>query len=523
MSLLRPVVTVGGLTLASRVLGFARDMLVAALLGAGPVADAFFIAFRLPNLFRRVFAEGAFNAAFVPLFLGRMTSAGQAAALAFAEDSLAVLASGLLVVVLLAEIAMPWLMLGLAPGFANEPGKFQLAIDLTRLTFPYLLFISLVSLMGGVLNSTGRFAVFAAAPILLNLSLIVALLGLRAWTPTGGHALAWGVAIAGALQFLWLVRACGRAEMALRLPRPRLTPSVRRLLRLMLPAALGNGVVQVNLVVDAILASLLGTGAVSYLYYADRLYQLPLGVVGIAIGTAILPMLARQLKTGETAAATNTQNRGIEAALLLTLPAAAALIGLNDPVIQVLFQRGAFGPAEAQATAAALAAYAAGLPAYVLIKVLTPGFYAREDTATPVKIGVLSVAINIALAIVLIRFLAHVGIALATALAAWINVGMLAIILGRRGFLVIDPQLRRRAPRIAIATAIMTVVILLAAAVLAPWFAGTTLVRVTALALVIVLGLASFGGLVHLIGAADLRDLKRLLPRGRGRAADGGD
>lgn len=515
MSLLRPVVTVGGLTLASRVLGFARDMLVAAALGAGPVADAFFIAFRLPNLFRRVFAEGAFNAAFVPLFLGRMTSSGQAPALAFAEDSLAVLASGLLVVVLLAEIAMPWLMLGLAPGFADEPGKFQLAIELTRLTFPYLLFISLVSLMGGVLNSIGRFAVFAAAPILLNLSLILALLGLRAWTPTGGHALAWGVAIAGGVQFLWLIWACGRAGMALRLPRPRLTPAVRRLLRLMLPAALGNGVVQVNLVVDAILASLLGTGAVSYLYYADRLYQLPLGVVGIAIGTAILPMLSRQLKTGETAAATNTQNRGIEAALLLTLPAAAGLIALNGPVIQVLFERGAFGPAEAQATAAALAAYAVGLPAYVLIKVLTPGFYAREDTATPVKIGVFSVAINIALAIVLIQFLAHVGIALATALAAWINVGMLAIILGRRGFLVIDPQLRHRGPRIAAATAIMTVVVLVAAALLTPWFSGSTPVRVAALALVIALGLVCFGGQVHWLGAADLRDLKQLVPRRR--------
>lgn len=513
MALLRPIATIGGYTLISRVLGFLRDVLVAAYLGAGPIADAFFVAFKFPNFFRRLFAEGAFNAAFVPIFAGTVATAGRDAARRFAQDSLAVLLSVLFVLLVVAELAMPWVMRGLAPGFVSDPAKFALAVDLTRITFPYLLFISLVSLQGGVLNSLDRFGAVALTPVLLNLCLIGALVGLIGLTPTPGHALAWGVAGAGVAQFLWLAAAMQREGMGLSLPRPRLTPEVKRLLILMLPAALGAGVVQVNLLIDIVIASLLPTGAVSYLYYADRIYELPLAVIGIAIGTALLPALSRQARQGDTAAAVGTLNRGIEAALLLSLPATAALLVLPPPIIAVLFERGAFGAAEAGATAAALAAYALGLPAYVLIKVLTPGFYAREDTRTPVKIAVVCVVANTAAALALMRPFAHVGIALATAASAWLNVVALAVILRRRGYLAPDASLVGRAPRMLLASAIMAAALWLALSWSQPWLAGGLGYRAAALALLVVLGLVVFAIAALVTGAADRAEVKRLFRR----------
>ncbi|HEX6977847.1 MAG TPA: murein biosynthesis integral membrane protein MurJ [Alphaproteobacteria bacterium] len=513
MALFRSIATVGGYTMVSRVLGFVRDVLVAAYLGAGPVADAFFVAFKFPNFFRRLFAEGAFNAAFVPMFAGKIATAGRTAARLFAEDTLAVLLGVLVVLLVVIEAGMPWFITLAAPGFAGDPEKFRLAVEFTRITFPYLLFISLVSLQGGVLNSLDRFAAVAATPILLNLCLIGALIGLVHRLPTGGHALAWGVAAAGVVQFVWLAWACGRAGMGLSLPRPRLTPEVRRLLVLMLPAALGSGVVQVNLLIDVMLASLLPTGAVSFLYYADRIYELPLAVVGIAIGTAILPVLSRQVRRGEHAAAVETQNRALEAALLLTLPAAAALIVLDRPIIAVLFERGAFGAAEVRATAAALAAYALGLPAYVLIKVLTPCFYAREDTRTPVKIAVGCVVVNTAVALAAMQLFAHVGIALATVVSAWLNVGLLAAALRRRGYFAPDRQLRRRAPRVLLAAALMAVVLWAVLPAFEPSLAAGMIRRSSALGALILFGLATFAATALVVRAVDLKEARRLFQR----------
>ena len=513
MALLRPIATIGGYTLISRVLGFLRDVLVAAYLGAGPVADAFFIAFKFPNFFRRLFAEGAFNAAFVPMFAGRVASAGREEAKRFAEDAMAVLLAVLLALLVVAELAMPWIMRGLAPGFLAEPAKFALAVDLTRITFPYLLFISLVSLQGGVLNSLDRFGAVAFTPVLLNLCLIGGLIGLTGLTPTPGHALAWGVAGAGVAQFLWLAWATDRAGMSLSLPLPRLTPEVKRLLTLMLPAALGAGVVQVNLLIDVIIASLLPTGAVSYLYYADRIYELPLAVIGIAIGTALLPALSRQARRGETEAAVATLNRGLEAALLLSLPATAALIVLPQAIISVLFERGVFMASDAAATAAALAAYAVGLPAYVLIKVLTPGFYGREDTKTPVKIAVACVITNTVAALLLMRPFAHVGIALATALSAWINVVALALVLKRRGHLVPDAALLKRAPRMLAASLIMGAALWALLPWLAAWLAGGLTLRAAALIILVVAGLVVFALAALLTGAADRAEVQRLFKR----------
>jgi putative peptidoglycan lipid II flippase len=509
MSLLRSVTTVGSYTLISRVMGFVRDILTAALLGAGPVADAFFVAQRLPNLFRSLFAEGAFSAAFVPLFAGMMAEQGKDRARAFAEDALAVLLAALLIFVLLGEIFMPWVMRVIAPGFEGDPGKFELAVALSRITFPYLLFIALVALQGGVLNSVDRFAAAAATPTLLNLFLIAALLLMRHFGWHDGKALAWAITAAGLAQFLWLMSSCARAGLALRLPWPRLTPEVRRTLAIMGPGAVGAGMTQVNLLISTALASFLPGGSVSYLYYADRLNQLPLGVVGIAVGTAILPPLSRHIRLGEEEDAVRTQNRGLELAWLLTLPAAVALAVLARPILAVLFQRGAFGPADTTATAAALAAYAAGLPAFVLIKVLAPAFFARHDTATPVKVAIAAMAMNLVLTLLLMQFLAHVGIALATSAAGWVNALTLLVLLMRRGHFALDVRSRRNLPRIAAAALAMGVLLTLLGGALAPALGGTVVLRIAALAGLVGAGLGAFGLLALAFGVVDWRDLTR--------------
>jgi putative peptidoglycan lipid II flippase len=514
MALLRSIATVGGFTLASRVLGFVRDVLMAAVLGAGPVADAFFVAFKLPNFFRRLFAEGAFNAAFVPLYAGTLTTEGHEPARDFAEQAQAVVAAALLLLVLALELTMPWVIAGIAPGFAGTPDRFALTVELARITMPYLFFIALVSLMAGVLNGLGRFAAAAAAPILLNLCLIAALLAGAQIAPTAAHALAWGVAAAGVAQFTWMVVACLRAGAVLRPRRPRLTVRVRRLVRLMIPGAIGAGVVQINLLVDLVIGSLLPAGSISFLFFADRLNQLPLGVVGIAVGTALLPLLSRQLRAGEDAAAMTSVNRALEIGMLLTLPAAAALIAIPWPIVTVLFERGAFGPDAATATAAALAAYATGLPAYVLIKILAPGFFARQDTATPVKVASVCVAINIVLNLLLMEPLAHVGIAVATAIAAWVNALTLAFLLRRRGHLVLDRRLARRLPRIAAASAAMGIGLWAMASLLQEWLTGPLAMQVLALGMLVGAGLAGFAVLALAAGAVDRADLRGLLDRG---------
>jgi putative peptidoglycan lipid II flippase len=514
MSLLRSIATIGGLTAVSRVLGFVRDVLTAALLGTGPVADAFFVALRFPNLFRALFAEGAFSAAFVPLFVATLEAEGPARARAFAERTLAVLTTALLGFVLIMQLAMPLAMYAIAPGFAGTK-TFAYAIAFSRLTFPYLLFISLTALLGGVLNAFGRFAAPAATPILLNLSLIGALLGAGPLVPTLGHALAWGTTVAGILQFLWLFVNTGRGAFWLRMPRPKLEPQVRLLIRRALPVAFGAGVQQVNVLVDTTLASLLGTGAVSYLFYADRLNQLPHGIVGVAVSTALLPLLSRQFKLGQLDAALHSQNRALELAFLLMLPAAAALMVLAQPLIGLLFQRGAFGPDAVVATAGALTAYASGLPGFMLIKALTPAYYAREDTATPVKIAAATMILHVVLSLALMWPLAHVGIALSTALSAWFNAALLAYVLFRRRLLRIDARLRQRLPRTVLATLAMTVVIWGARDALEPWWRGGFWDRCLAVGAMIALGLAVYGLAVQLFGAARLGELRGMLRGGR--------
>ncbi|MBT3991218.1 MAG: murein biosynthesis integral membrane protein MurJ [Rhodospirillaceae bacterium] len=513
MALLRSIATVGGFTLLSRILGFIRDILIAAFLGTGMLADVFFVAFKFPNLFRRLFAEGAFNAAFVPQFAGLLESDGKRAAQVFAEQALAVLLWSVLIFVVLIQIAMPYVMLGFAPGFADNPEQFNLAVLLTRITFPYLLFISLASLMSGVLNSLGKFAAAAATPILLNICLIGALTLLAGATETPAHALAWGVSIAGMVQFFWLLMHCGRSGIWLRLVRPRLTPNVRKMIRRILPVAIGAGVYQVSLLIDTIIASLLPAGSISYLFFADRVNQLPLGVVGVAVGTALLPLMSRQLGAEDEAAAMSSQNRAIEFSLFLTLPAAVALVVIAEPIVSVLFERGAFDATSVKATAGALSIYATGLPAYVLVKALAPGFFAREDTATPVKIAVFALAVNLVLNLALMGPFLHLGIAAATAVSAWCNALILGFVLHRRGHLVLDARILGRLPRMVLASLAMGAAVFYGAGALVNLLADGLTSKILAVAVLVIGGLIIYGVLSLVTGAANRDDIRRVLRR----------
>ncbi|MBV9755761.1 MAG: murein biosynthesis integral membrane protein MurJ [Alphaproteobacteria bacterium] len=517
--MLRGIVTVGGWTMASRLLGFVRDVLIAAVLGTGTVADAFFVALKLPNLFRRLFGEGAFNAAFVPEFSGLLATEGPAPARRFAAEAFSVMTFWLGGLTLAGELFMPQLMAVLAPGFSALPAKFALAVELSRITFPYLLLICLAALVAGVLNGLDRYAAASASYVLFNVVSIAFLLGLTRYLPTAGHALAWGVTVSGVAQLALLMWAAGRAGMALRLPRPRLTPHMRLLLRRMAPGLVGAGVTQLNLAVDVIIASLLPPGSVSLLYYADRVQQLPLGTIGTAVGTALLPLLSRQVRAGETEAANSTINRALEYALVLTLPAAVALIVAAEPVMSVLFGRGAFGAAAVRGSAQALAAYALGLPAFVMVKVLAPGFFARGDTATPVKIGLGAVALNLALNLAFMRPLQWVGPALATSLAAMANVAGLWIMLARRGQLTLDLGLRFRLPRMVAAAAAMAGVLWLGERSLFAPFAAQPGWRWLALSALVGLGMGAYFAAAHLFGAVDLRLTGASLLRRRARSA----
>ncbi len=515
MAFVRSIATVGGYTGISRILGFVRDILIASVVGAGPIADAFFVAFKLPNLFRRIFAEGAFNAAFVPLFARHLEQQGKASAQFFAEQTLSIMLTALFFFTAVAVATMPWLLYVLAPGFAVDGEKYELAVQLTRITFPYLLFMSMAALLSGILNSLYRFAAAAAAPILLNLIFIGALVVVLPLTGQPGHVMAWAVVCAGIAQFLFLVIATGRAGLWLRLPVPRLTPDIKRLLKLMIPGVLSAGALQLNLIVGMIIASQ-QQGAVSFLYYADRVYQLPLGLIGIAFGIVLLPDLARKLRAGADSAAMNSLNRGIEMALLLTLPATAALALVPQPIIIVLFERGALGREGSEAIAWALMAFACGLPAFVLVKILQPAFFAREDTVTPLKMAALSVVVNIVVSVSLFPILGHVGIALATALSAWLNTVLLILALRRRGFLKTDARLRGRLPRILFASSLMGGALWFAAAALQTWFDGSQLERIAGLVFLVSGGLVGYALLANALGALDRAEFAELLLRRRG-------
>ncbi|GGZ12204.1 murein biosynthesis integral membrane protein MurJ [Novosphingobium colocasiae] len=520
MNLGKALAGVGGLTLASRILGLLRDSLFARFVGAGFASDAFLIAFRLPNMFRALFAEGAFASAFIPMFNQKVADKdgdGLQAGITFAEQALSVLLPVLLVMTVILEVfAWPvtFALSGKFNGVSHE--QFGYAVMLSRITIPYLMLISLVSLLGGILNSLHKFWVNAAAPILLNLTLIVALLGFHNADPlVTARNQAIGVSVSGALQLAWLAWACRANGVSLRLRRPVWNPDVKRLLALLWPAAAGAGAVQINLVIStALAASLLAHGSVTYIYMADRLNQLPLGLIGIGLGTVLLPTISRQLGGGDEAAAMDTQNRGMELALLLTLPAAVALVVCGEPIAAALFGYGKFDAEDVRHTAEALAAFSLGLPSYILVKVLTPGYYARQDTRTPVRYAMISMLVNLAGNLALIVPLQHMGPPLATAIASTVNVAMLYFTLVRRGHFKADGRLRRRAWRLGVAAAAMGVVLWLGQGVLTPYLHGSWMVRGGALAALVSAGSLVYG-LAAIVSGAFTRDDLALLRRRR--------
>jgi putative peptidoglycan lipid II flippase len=523
MSLGRSIFTVGSFTLLSRLVGFVRDIVLSAVLGSGPVADAFIVAFRLPNFFRRLFAEGAFSAAFVPLFAGELQGEGREQALAFARQAHACLLMILVPFSALMMLAMPAVIWLLAPGFTNDQPVFDQAVTFGRITFPYLVFISLASLYGGVLNGIERFAEVAFTPVLLNVSLIGCVLFLTPVLPDAGWSASIGVALAGFLQWLWLLFSCWRDGVSMKLVRPRLTEKVRRLVKLATPVAIGGGAQQVSSMLEVVWASLLPAGSIAALYYADRIAQLPLGVIGIAIGTALLPLLARQLRAGADEAAMANQNRAIEFGLLFSLPATAALWILAEPIIRVLFEHGKFGPDDTHRTAGALGAYAVGLPAFMLIKALTPGFFARHDTRTPLYIALAAIVLNFALnaAFIFGTNLAQVGIALAQSLSGWINALLLAAVLLSRGHWLPDPRLNQRTWRMALATLGMSVSLAGMLSLLRSGLARPDLTGAAVLLSVCAAGALVYGALGALLGVVRLSEMRFVLRRQPGvRPAD---
>ena len=462
MKLLRSTAIIGSLTLVSRVLGLIRDVLIARFLGAGAVSDAFFTAFKLPNVFRRMFAEGAFNAAFVPLYAKRIEQDGEEAADNFASEVGSMLIITVLAIVILFELTMPWSLNIIGSGLDRTPNAdgiapYKLAVTYALVTMPYLLFMSLLALLSGIMNTREKFAIPTLALALLNVFMISALViapGLGLSQTDTGFALSIAVTMSGAAQAGLVYWGCKKEGVKFKIRRPRLTPGVKRLVVLGIPGILSAGITQINLLVSHAIATFQAS-AVSWLTYADRLYQLPLGVIGIAMGVALLPSLSRSIRAGDEAGAKNSLNRGFEIAAFLTLPAAVALYIIPDFLISGIYERGAFTSETTYQVSKALKWFALGLPAFVLLKVLTPAFFAREDTRTPMIWAGISAVINIVVGITLFNIIGFEGLALATTLAAWVNVIGLYFLLKRNGDLAPDRRLKRHLPRIGLASLIM--------------------------------------------------------------------
>ncbi|WP_417241892.1 murein biosynthesis integral membrane protein MurJ [Celeribacter sp.] len=507
--LIKGFVTVGGWTLMSRILGFVRDALIAAFLGAGPAAEAFVVAFSLPNMFRRFFAEGTLNVAFVPMFSKKL--AAQQDAKEFAEDTLSVLATMLIMLTLVATLAMPFLVSAMAAGFIGDE-RFDLAVGFGRIAFPYIFFIALSALFAGILNASGKFAAAAAAPVMLNVILSGAMVGASWMGWDVSKALIWSVPVAGAAQLYVVWRAAAKIGFNLRLRLPRMTPELKSLLILAGPAALAGGVVQINLLIGRQVASFGEAGALQYLNLADRLYQLPLGVVAIAIGVVLLPDLSRRLQADDAVGARDASNRAMEFALLLTVPSAVALMVVPEPLISFLFQRGKFSVEDAQKTALAVSVYGAGLPAFVIQKVLQPLYFAREDTKTPFRFALWAMVINAVVAVSLSFAIGYLAAAVATTLAAWTMVWLLWRGTKSMGEgVTADARLRARTPRILVAAALMGAYVYGVNILLAPVY---DLSRGLAVLIMVASGIAVYFAAAYAIGAMKLSDLKAAVKRG---------
>lgn len=508
MNLVRSITTVGGYTVGSRLFGFVREILTASFLGAGPAADALVVAIKLPSFFRRLFAEGAFNSSFVPLFAGLLATKGKEEARTFAEQILTLWVGVLFLLLICVELFLPTLMSLLVPGFKSTPERLYYAIEFSRITFPFIFFISLTALYSGILNSIDKFAVVASSPMIGNMAIIAVVLGFYDTFFSAGYAFAWGIMACGILQWVWVWIPSLKQGMGLRFVWPRFDANVKRFFKILAPAAFGSGVVQINLFVGAFIASWLPTGAISYLNYADRLNQLPLSVIGVAVSTALLPILSRQIRAGSWKKAHQTQNQAIEFSMFLTLPAALALIFLAEPFVMVVFERGAFTEQDTQATSLTLQALAIGLPAYVLIKVFSSSFFSRQDTLTPVYTACAGIAVDIGLSLYLMGTWHQVGIAFATAAAGWVNAGLLGFLLWNQGHLFLEARLKKFIFRMVF-TCTATVVLLKSLQfVIHPFLLEGEFVRDLSVAGLVSVGLLGFLFLSHFMGALKFNELK---------------
>lgn len=455
MSLVRSTLVVSFFTACSRVMGTCREMLLSHLVGASVVSDAFVIALKLPNFFRRFFAEGAFNASFVPQVAGLIGQNKKNDAMRISQEMLNFLAWFLIGFVIFVLIFTKPFLLITVPGLVKTPERFELAITYTRMTFPYIFFISLVSLFAGVLNSLSRFVAAAVVPILLNIVLIAALLAVPVWDFDPGWALCIGVFVAGLLQCAWMYVACRMHGFRFTLQRPRWTRDVKKVLAKMIPGSIGAGVMQINLLIDMAIASYLPTKAMSYLYYADRLNQLPLSVLGVAVSTVLLPTLSRHWRDGKKDDAVGTQNDALLWSMQWTLPAAAGLMVLAHPIMSLIYEHGKFTAEDVAQSAPVLAAFALGLPAYVAGKIFSTTFFAQGDTRTPVQVACFTMVLNVAISLMLMKSMQHVGLALATAITAWVYTLIMGYILHRQGICVIWRECKRTLLAVTVLSAIL--------------------------------------------------------------------
>jgi len=508
MKLIKAMATVGGFTGLSRILGFVRDILTAAVLGAGPIADAFFVALKLPNLFRRITAEGAFSVAFVPLYSKTLEEEGQERASIFASNAFSIMLMILVPFTIIAVIAMPYIIYAIAPGFVDDPLRYEMAVNLSRITFPYMVMISLTALLGGVLNAHNKFAPFAAAPILFNVSLIIALLYFTGFTENAGYAMAYGILLAGLTQLLLLFYFIFRNNIHVRFKKPDFTPKVKKTFRLMGPGVLGAGVMHLNLFADLVIASMLSAGSISYLYYADRLNQLPLGMIGVAVGTALLPMLSRVVAAKDVVGANNLFNRSLEISMILALPAAIALFTIPETLIGTLFERGKFTAQDTVIASNVLMGYAIGLPAYVAAKVFSTAYWSRQDTMSPVKISIFITAVNIALSLILIFPFGVAGIAVSTGLVGWLQLALLYRGVKKEGTLKFDTQFKSASFKIIFSCLVMAVVILVFDKYFGVFFTMSDPEKITRLAIMVMVGMGIYGASILGTGAVKISSFK---------------
>ena len=513
MHLIRSITTVGSYTIGSRLFGFMREVLTASFLGAGAAADGLVFAIKFPTFFRRLFAEGAFNASFVPFFAGLLATKGPEEARSFAEQILTLWVGILFLLILLIELFLPRILPVLVPGFSATPERLFYAIEFSRVTFPFIFFISITALYSGILNSFDKFSAVASSPMIGNMVIIAVVLGFHSAFFSSGCAFAWGVMVSGIAQCLWVWIPAFRKGMGLRFVWPRFDGNVTAFFKVFAPAAFGSGVVQVNLFIGAFIASWLPTGAMSYLSYADRLNQLPLSVIGVAVSTVLLPILSRHIRAKSWEEARQVQNQAIEFSMFLTLPSTIALIFLADPLIMVVFERGAFTHADAQATSMTLQALAIGLPAYVLIKIFSSSFFARQDTRTPIYTACAAIGVDIILSVLLMGTYHQVGIAFAIAASAWMNALCLGYLLWRQGYFVFEKRLIHFGSRMLITCGSTAVLLKGMQLCVQPLFSSGELARGSVVIGLLSAGVCGFLIFSHYMGALRFGDLRLMFAR----------